>query len=113
MNKRNDIDRKVNETLESLNGIQKAEPAPWFFSRVKARLEREQKNIWEAAGSFVARPSIAVAGLVLILAINALAVFEKDKAKDQLSTVIQNSNSAEEYVLTDVFTNYDYENLEP
>lgn len=111
MSKQSDIGKKVKDSLESLDGIQRAEPAPWFFARVKARLEREEKNIWETTGSYITRPAFAFAGLLLILCINAFILFEKDSpATDQSSNLPQ---PVEEYVLTVANSNYDYENLEP
>ena len=80
MKKPLDIDKKVEETLNSLDGIQRAEGQPYFFTRVKARLERDQKNIWETAGSFMARPVVAIAGLCIILAFNVFFLFQKESS---------------------------------
>ncbi|MEI9911324.1 MAG: hypothetical protein WDO71_17670 [Bacteroidota bacterium] len=112
MNKQSDTGKKVNDALESLGGIQRAEPAPWFLTRVKARLEREKHNIWETTGSYMARPAIAFAGLLLILCINAFILFEKDTPESSAGYAVQNSE--EEMILTAVSnTSYDYENIEP
>jgi hypothetical protein len=117
MNRQTDIDKRVNKALESLEGIQRAELTPYFFTRLKARLEREQHNynIWEATGSFMARPAIAFVGLLFILCVNAFILFNKDTtATDQSSGVVLNTTMpVEEYVLTAATSNYDYENLEP
>jgi hypothetical protein len=112
MNKQLDIGKKVNETLESLEGIQRAEAAPYFFTRVKARLERDEKNIWETIGSLLARPAIAVAGLCVILALNAFILFTKDTSTSSATVTIQNGLPEEEYILTVASNSYDYENLE-
>jgi hypothetical protein len=64
------IDRKVLDALESIDGIQRAEPQPWFFTRVQARLRAEQRTIWETAGNFLSRPVVALAGILLILVMN-------------------------------------------
>ncbi|HEY6504714.1 MAG TPA: hypothetical protein VIZ28_12115 [Chitinophagaceae bacterium] len=114
MSKQSDIGKRIDETLESLRGVQRAELSPWFFTRVKARLERDQHNIWETAGSFMARPAIAIAGLVLILCINAFIVFEKDTLPSDPASISSNiTEPVEEYVLNAANSNYDYENLEP
>lgn len=112
MNTRSDISKKVDKTLESLDGIQRAEPAPFLFTRVKARLDRDGHNIWETAGSFITRPAIALAGLVLILCINAFVLFEKGTTTNQSSVNFQNPIPVEEYALSDVNSNY-LENIEP
>lgn len=111
MSRQPDIGKRINDALESLEGIQRAEPAPWFFTRVKARLEREKHNIWETTGSYMARPVIAIAGLVFILCINAFILFQKDTTEPTPYAV---QNTEEEIMLTAAnTTSYDYENIEP
>ena len=113
MSQRSDTGKKVNEALESLQGIQKAEPAPWFYARVQARLERGKHSIWEATGSYMARPAIAIAGLVFILCINAFILFEKD-TPESTPAAFAVQNTDEEIMLTAAnTTSYDYENIEP
>jgi hypothetical protein len=36
-----DIDKQIAETLNSLDGINRAEPKPFFFTRLEARMENE------------------------------------------------------------------------
>jgi len=112
MSRQSDTGKKINDALESLDGIHRAEPAPWFFARVKARLEREKHNIWETTGSYMARPAIAVAGLLFILCINAFILFQKDTTESAPSYTVQNTE--EEIMLSTAnTTSYDYENIEP
>ncbi|MEI9908664.1 MAG: hypothetical protein WDO71_02740 [Bacteroidota bacterium] len=115
MNRQTDIDKKVNKALESLEGIQRAELTPYFFTRVKARLQREEKSGWEITSAWLARPGIAIAGLLLILSLNAFLLFEKDTTTTvEPSANYTSQNTEEEYVLTaSTNTSYDYENIEP
>lgn len=114
MNKQSDIGRKVDKTLESLERIQKAEPMPFFYTRVRARLERYEKNVWEALGSLLSRPVVAFAGLFFILGLNAFILFKKDTEKLPSNFALQNGQlPVEEYILTVASNSYDYENLEP
>ena len=113
MNRQTDIDKRVNKALESLEGIQKAEPVAFFFTRVKARLLRDEKSIWETTGAWMARPAVAIAGLLLILTMNVFFLFEKDNTIES-SASYTSQNTEEEYVLTAATnTSYDYENIEP
>jgi len=113
MNKQSDIGKKVNETLQSLEGIKRAEVTSYFFTRLKARLERDDKNIWETIGSLLARPAVAVAGLCVILALNAFILFTKDTETSSATITIQNEQlPVEEYILAVATNSYDYENLE-
>ena len=65
MNQKSDIEKKVEEVLNSLDGIKRATPQPWLFSRIKARLNREEdeeKTVWGNLGSFLSKPGVAIAG---------------------------------------------------
>lgn len=100
----------MRETLESLDGIQRAEPAPWFFTRLQARLERSERNIWETAGRFLSRPVIAGVGLFIVLAVNIFFVagtVSKDTPSQGYTITTE-----DESIATAVNT-FEYENLEP
>ena len=82
MKQRNDIEKRVEETLNSLDGIQRATPQPWLFSRVKARLireEAEERTVWGTIGSFLSKPVVAIAGLCLILILNGFLLFNQNQ----------------------------------
>jgi hypothetical protein len=114
MNKQPDIDKKINKALESLKGIQRAELTPYFFTCVKARLQRDEKTVWEITSAWLARPGVAIAGLLLILSLNAFLLFEKDTTTAEPSANYTSQTTEEEYVLTAATnTSYDYENIEP
>ena len=54
-----DIEKRVEEALNSLDGIKRASPQPWLFSRIKARLSREEaeeRTVWGTVGSFLSKP---------------------------------------------------------
>lgn len=68
------INKKVEDAMNSLEGIEKASPLPFFFTRLEARMQGE-KSIWEKISSFVTKPVIVFAGICLILMINAAVIF--------------------------------------
>jgi hypothetical protein len=114
MNRQTDIGKRVEKALESLDGIQKAEPQPYFFTRLKARLERDNKSVWEMIGSFLARPAIAIVGLCLILALNVFILIQKETATTTSQPYADNMPAQEDENIFATATNaYDYENLEP
>ena len=112
MNKETDFGKRADKTLESLDGIQRAEPQPYFFTRLKARLEREDKSIWEMIGSLLARPAIAVVGLCLILALNVIILVQKETTTTPSYVSADNMQPQDDENIFAV-TTYDYENLEP
>lgn len=82
---------KTDEILNSLEGIQKAAPHPYFFTRLEARM-RQEKNPWYILTSFLTRPAIALAAICLILVLNGFAIVRYfDQQQDVPPTaVIQN-----------------------
>lgn len=90
------LEKKIVETMQSLDDIEKASPRPFFFTRLEARMQKE-KSSWEAISSFVARPAIVFAGICLIIMINAVVIFSSASLKN---SSVQQSNelaTADEY----------------
>lgn len=109
------IHKKIEEALHSIDGIHKAAPRSFFFTRLEARMQRE-KNVWEKISSFVARPAIEFAGICLIIMINAMVIFSSSDTSNTVVSQNQNQNSelatVDEYSQANV-TLYDYENIKP
>jgi hypothetical protein len=78
MNKKTDIETKVEQAMQSLDGMQSASPGPFFYTRVQARLSRVEKNIWEQVSSFVARPAVAFSFICLVVVMNGFVVFKQE-----------------------------------
>ncbi|HEX6191719.1 MAG TPA: hypothetical protein VFZ42_05110 [Chitinophagaceae bacterium] len=111
MKSKNELERKVQQTLESLDGISRAEPKPFFYTRLTARLQRDVPSVWESIGSFISRPAVAIATLCVILALNALILFRTDA--DSLPVSANEALvSDNEYVLASS-SSFDYENIDP
>lgn len=111
MKQRNDTEKRVEETLNSLDGIQRAEPQPWLFSRVKARLMQEEKTGWGMVGSFLARPAIAIAGLCFILLMNGFLLFNQDKESPSTIFTSQSEQPLDSESLVASSSSFDYETL--
>jgi len=90
------INKRINEVMRSLDGIEKASPRPFFFTRLEARLQR-QKSRWEVVSSFLSKPVVAIACICLIIMINAMVIFSSTNLKS--STDQQNNElaTADEY----------------
>jgi hypothetical protein len=85
------LKKKIEETMRSFDGIKKASPRPFFFTRLEARMQRAKSN-WEIISSFVARPSMVFASICLIIVINVAVIFSSsffNSSSDQ-----QNSEQA-------------------
>lgn len=107
MNK--NIDKLIEETLDSVNDIKRAEAKPFLLTRINARMNNGSASVWEKAVWIISRPAVAFAGLCLILLINVMAMMNTADAK-RTDNITQ---SPDEYAYTSVSTIYDIENTQP
>ena len=84
MNEQKHIQEEVEKTLESLSGIQRAAANPYLFTRIEARLEKEEISFWSRALTFISRPAVAVPAIVLTILINTAIFFEFNPKKYRL-----------------------------
>ena len=113
MNKETHFGNRADKALESLDGIQRAEPQPYFYTRLIGRLQRDEKTFWETMGAFLAKPVMVVACLSFILVFNAFILFRQDSDKEsplpgQQAEQLVTDN---EYILASK-SSFEYENLD-
>lgn len=109
----NNLDQKVDQTLNSLDGMQRAVANPFLFTRVKARME-EQKNPWAMTFNFISRPVVAISALAIFLTVNVWVVVknlpENEVAsvaysEDDMAIAVEAEYSTVSYSLLDVNPN--------
>lgn len=89
-------DKKIEEIMQSLDGIEKATPAPFFFSRLEARMQKE-KSVWENISSFVAKPVYAFACICLVILVNASVILFTAGSKNSADTQNNEVATVDEY----------------
>ena len=97
MKREADIQKNVQQALDSLHGLQRAEANPFLHTRVMARLNARKRPVtgWDIAARWIARPAFAVAIVVTVLLAN-FAVLNDTKAKKmQAKEEVENILSAE------------------
>jgi hypothetical protein len=106
------IQQEIERTLQSLDGAKRAEANPFLFTRIKARMNKKT-NGWERTFSFISKPIIAVAVLVLIMAVNGWAIWDSGTSDNNNATAdnVNVSELANEYNVVASVNNYDYENM--
>ena len=62
------IERQIEDALNSINGINKATPKPYLLTRINTRLSNPVKSSWENVAVFISRPSVMALGLCLVFA---------------------------------------------
>lgn len=105
------LNKKIKEVMQSLDGIEKATPTPFFFTRLEARMQRE-KNLWEKISSFVAKPIVVFACICLVIMINAAVIFSSSSSNDSIDQQNSEIATADEYNLVSS-TFYDFVNTNP
>lgn len=107
--KQHEIDKRVEETLDSLDGISRAKANPFLFTRVQARLDQSGKTVWEQLTAYIARPTVALAMLCMVILTNGVVMYwqsAKEEVPDQQLAL------TEEYNMT-VTAFYEEETPEP
>ena len=106
------IEQLIAETINSFDGAKRAEAKPFLLTRIFARMQAEPAadNIWTKAGAFLSRPSVALAGILLIVLVNVAIIVSNSNENN--NTVQQVSAAKDEFAIN-VISIYDTENLEP
>jgi hypothetical protein len=101
MQQYDDIQRQVDLTMGSLDGMSKAEATPFFYTRLMARMEAGSDSIWTRSLAFLAKPAVALSILVVFLLINGYLImsnlnqteenFQQDYVAQQISYFETNS----------------------
>jgi len=115
MTQKEKIQKEIEDTLQSLDGIQKAVANPYLFTRIKARMQKQEASIWERTFSFMSKPAVAFAVVLLVMAINGWSFFggtSTPPAKVGGETADLGLPEFEsEYKLITSTESYDYENF--
>ena len=104
------IQQEIEQTLQCLDGAKRAEANPFLFTRIKARMAKKD-GAWERTFSFISRPAIAMAIVLLVMAVNGWALLGSNSNSNVISDSANVSELANEYNVVASVDNYDYENL--
>lgn len=102
------VNKKIEETLNSFDNAERAEPRPYFFTRLLSAIEKDKHNKWELAGKFISRPAVVIAGLCTIIAINFLVIIDNKTSKNNTSSVQYTAGTSDE-LSGNIATIYDIE----
>lgn len=105
-------DEFVERVLGSLDGLERARPEPWLYTRIKGRLQRQEGTGWERISQLLARPAVAIVSLCLVLVLNAFFLLQSDSPANG-NAVAQGEQVVESESLIASSSSFDYENLTP
>ncbi|MFM1795166.1 MAG: hypothetical protein RL642_1551 [Bacteroidota bacterium] len=73
----------IEEIMNSLDGIERAEPAPFLFTRVHARYLKNENSQALTLFRFIAKPSFVMAVAFLIILINGYIMYNRNAFQQQ------------------------------
>lgn len=106
------IQQEIEKTLDSLNGLKRAEANHFLFTRIQARMKRKAGG-WERAFSFASKPLVALAVLALVMAMNGWSYFGNTTPAETHVSDTETASLPEferEYKFITSTDSYDYEN---
>ncbi len=82
MAKHNISDADLDKVLNSLDELKKAEPAPFFFTRLQARIAGKEDTFLQKLVFFVTRPAFAMCTGIFILLLNGYFLMNTMKERE-------------------------------
>jgi hypothetical protein len=85
MTREEHINRLVDETMASLDGMGRAVPAPFLYTRLVGRMDSGRGSALYRFAAVISRPTVVLAAALLVLLINAfiLAGLFKNQKSEQ------------------------------
>ena len=109
------INKKIEETLASIDGISAAEPKPFLLTRVNAALQKKMNNdqsIWSNIAAVLKKPAIAFSVLILIVFTNIAVLSGNGSFLQKKNSQVLSSTTKYDFAIN-VSGIYDIENQEP
>lgn len=106
----NKLTKLVNETMDAMDGAERATPAPFLLTRLHAALKREEISYWERIVLFICRPGVAVTAVLLVIILNLFMYTYSNSNQVSLQPM---SSAAEEYSMINPAALFDIENTQP
>jgi hypothetical protein len=105
----NEKNNRIEQILNSLDGNQRAQVPEFFYTRLKARMERESSQKNRSNNAWILRPAYALITLMVVLIINIAVIVSGEQATYNNSTGDTETaqSIAAEYSLNDNNIMYD------
>ena len=110
--KNNKLAEMVEQTLNSMDGAERATPAPFLLTRINAKMNREQPSAWERFGIFLSRPIIALSTIAFLIFFN-LIVYTYSNSSSNINGSQNLQVSTDEYSMNNSSSLFDLENIQP
>ncbi len=109
-----EMNKKIEATLQSLDGMQRASASPYLLTRLQARLQTKEPDIfWVKAGRFLNRPVVAICAMFILILINFAIIVKSDVAVPDNKSITTATNYGNDLLSTNILSNYDLESTQP
>lgn len=109
---KNNIQKLVNQAMESMDGAQKASPAPYLLTRINARMQNADRAVgfWEKLLMAFTKPAIAFPALAIVFALNFWLITKSGSDTKALTNEYKLVTN-DDYSLSTATSLFDFENL--
>ncbi|MFN0082932.1 MAG: hypothetical protein ACKVOM_10485 [Ferruginibacter sp.] len=107
------INSRIDITMQSIDGIEKAAPKPFLLTRINAALEDTANDtVWSKIAYYFKKPVIAAFAILLLVLINILVIRTSNATPDKDSVSLRTGPQKYDFAIN-VSVVYDIENQEP
>lgn len=108
------IDKLVEDTLNSMDHHEKATPRPYLLTRINSRLlQKSGSTMWDHLTSIITKPSVAMAGLIFIIILNIFIISTNQSWESNIQPQQETVADSQEFTIATTTALYDIENIEP
>ncbi len=100
----------IDETIDSMDAVERATPAPFLLTRLHAALRREEISYWERMTVFLCRPGVALGAVLLVLMLNFVMYTYSNRNQNNFQTT---GTGADEYSMINPAALFEIENTQP
>ncbi len=100
----------IDETMDAMDGAERATPAPFLLTRLHAALRREEVSYWERITVFLCRPGVAVGAVLLVLVLNFFMYTYSKASQGNVQSIV---TGADDYSMINPAALFDIENPQP
>ena len=112
--KKDNLDKIVEATMNSMDGAERATPAPFLLTRINAKMQgRQSSSAWERFSAILTRPAIVFSLFVFLLLINVWIISTTLSTGNNDMNTQNLQASADEFSLNSPTSLFDFENSQP
>lgn len=107
------LNSRIDLTMQSIDGIEKATPKPFLLTRLNATLtDTASDTIWSKIAYYFKKPGIAAFAILLLILINIVVIKNSNDTSDKDSVALRTGPQKYDFAIN-VSVVYDIENQEP